>query len=132
LRQIWERGHASDDSPRSVAIARQAFWKACAVAEDSADEILAAARVWRAACDAPRFLPRLADWLAAEGWTKPPPAKGRARGGRAHDGLPRTNGRKVNVTKVGLLLGGYVENPDGSLFHPDGAVGSDFDWERSL
>ena len=31
-----------------------------------------------------------------------------------------------------VLLGGYVEDADGKLHHPDGDVGCSFDWRASL
>ena len=90
LREIWERGHPSDDAPRSVAVARIAFARACVAAEGGAEAILAGARVWRAAAektDGPAFLPRLAVWLSTKAWAKPPPPakakRDRRVGGRA-------------------------------------------------
>ena len=78
LRDIWQRGHASDDTPKAIAIARNAFERACRDAlksEGLCAEIIAGARTWRAGCDAPRFLPALPTWLDAKGWEKPPPTK---------------------------------------------------------
>ena len=131
LREVWTRGWASDDSARSIAVDRAAFARACAVAEGGED-IVAAAKAWREAADAPRFLPRLCDWLDTRGWAKPPPIKRKERSSRrGGDGLPRTNGHKVNLTRLCLRMGGYREAPDGSLYHPDGDEGSSFDWGRS-
>jgi hypothetical protein len=73
LRALWDRGHPGDDSPKEIAIARNAYGKARAIAEHG--EIIAGARVHVAAADAPRYLTALAQWLAARGWEKPPPKK---------------------------------------------------------
>jgi hypothetical protein len=73
LRSLWQRGHASDDTPKAIAIARNAFAKACSIAD--ATTIMDGAKAWVAAADAPRYLPALPQWLAAKGWEKPPPAK---------------------------------------------------------
>jgi hypothetical protein len=128
-RALWQRGWASDDSPKAQAIGRQAFDRAVAAGAEPA-VIIEGARVWIAAADAPRFLPGLPQWLAAQGWSKPPPTK---RKGRRHrgDGLPRSNGRKVDLTRLALKMGGYQEDEDGKLHHPDGDEGCSFDWRAS-
>jgi hypothetical protein len=129
LRVIWQRGHASDDSPKAIAIAHAAFAKACREAEPG--EIIAAAKTWVAAADAPRFLPALATWLAAVGWTKPPPTKPKRQrnsNGRHRDNLPRTNGNKVDLGKLSFMSAGYQEDEDGNLHHPDGDKGSCLTW----
>jgi len=102
LRAVWDRGWASDDTPKALAIGKQAFAKACELAAPG--EILEAARTWIAAADAPRYLPPLPQWLAAQGWEKPPPTKNRERGyfsgNKGHnDRPPRRNG-KVNVADI--------------------------------
>jgi hypothetical protein len=99
LRALWDRGHLSDDTPKALAIARQAFAKACTIAEPA--EILEAAKRWAAAADAPRFLPPLPQWLAAKGWEKPPLTKPAKASHERHSkrGQPRRNG-KVNVADV--------------------------------
>jgi hypothetical protein len=68
LLEVWDRGFLDDE-----AAARRAFAAACREAEP--DTIIAAAREWAAAFDAPRFLPKLEKWLAARGWTKQPPSR---------------------------------------------------------
>jgi hypothetical protein len=130
LRELWQRGWASDDTAKVQAIARNAFRSACALAEPK--DILDGARTWIAAADAPRFLPPLPQWLDAKGWEKPPPMKKPHRRGAVHRGrgdhLPRSNGRKVDLTRLALKMGGYVEDENGKLYHPDGDYGSSFDW----
>ena len=80
LRAIWNRGWAGDNAPRALAVARCAFEDAC---ERAAPEVIVeAAKAWRAAADAPRYLPKLAEWLNADGWRTAPPPK-RARSSRA-------------------------------------------------
>src|SRR5262249_598809 len=102
LREIWRRPWPDDD-----AADQRAFERACR--EAAPDEIIEAAVQWVAAADAPRFLPPLARWLANRGWEKPPPTKARrAHGnGRRNDGLPRTNGDKVDLAKVFFGIAGY-------------------------
>jgi hypothetical protein len=132
LRAMWQRGHVSDDTPKSIAIARQAFDAACKLALPA--EILAGAKTAVAAVDAPRFLPALPKWLEARGWEKPPPKKmNRGRGsfsGRRHrDGLPRTNGNKVDMVRLAAMQAGCVEDEDGVYRYPDGsAFGSSLSW----
>ncbi len=89
LLESWQRGWAADETAKALAVARNAFATACELAEPAA--ILAAAKAWIAAADAPRYLPPLPQWLAARGWQKPPPAKrrGRGRGGGRRDRRPR-------------------------------------------
>ena len=117
LRACWDRGWASDDSPRSIAIARQAFGRACALVEGGGPAIVEAAAVWIEAADAPRFLPRLADWLAVQGYAKPPPAKAkRAGGGRA---ARRKRWRWHDPARTGFKLAGWIEDADGNLTDPE-------------
>ena len=131
LRELWDRGHAGDDTPKAIAVAFTAFAKACTMAEPG--EIIAGARVHVEACDAARYLTALPQWLAAGGWEKLPPAKRkRVSGATARDHLPRRNGRKVDLTRLALKMGGYVEDADGHLHHPDGDEGCSFDWRASL
>jgi hypothetical protein len=122
LRGIWQRGWPADDSSKAQGIARHAFGRACCEAEPGA--ILAGARTWAAAADAPRYLPALPQWLAAHGWEKPPPKK-RARGRNGHHEV-------VDGAEIALEIGGYVEGEDGGLYHPNGDYGSSFDWRASL
>lgn len=48
----------------------------------------------------------------------------------ARDQLPRTNGNKVDLTKVALMQGGYVEDENGNLYHPDRNRTSGLYWLR--
>jgi hypothetical protein len=104
LRELWQRGWAGDDTPKVQAMGRQAFAKACESAD--AAEIIDAARTWIAAADAPRFLPALTTWLAGRGWEQPPPIKRKIKNRRAakfdhgRDRLPRSNGNKVDCTRI--------------------------------
>lgn len=70
LTAIWQRGWLDDDDERA---AHKKFAEACQ--HDEPEKILAGARAWVAAADAPRFLKPLSKWLAARGWEKSPPAK---------------------------------------------------------
>jgi hypothetical protein len=128
LREVWQRGHLSDDTAKAIAIARQAFAKAVQIAHPH--DILAAARAWVAAADAPRFLPQLGQWLAARGWEKPPPKKRKRGTANGQRGYQRRG--KPDLMRVALKMGGYVEDEDGKLYHPDGEVGCSFDWRASL
>jgi hypothetical protein len=137
LRALWQRGWASDDAPAAVAIGRQAFAQACRKAEPAA--ILDGARKWSAAADAPRFLPALWKWLDAEGWAKPAPVRAKTtssanRGSRHRDTLPRTNGNKVDLSRLALMQGGYVEDDEGRLYHPEDGkfFGEMLSWRPSL
>jgi hypothetical protein len=115
LVELWDRGHSSD---ATLATARTAFARACAVAEGGAEEIVEGAEVWRAAFaagDGLRFLPRLIDWISAESWKRPPPAKRK----RQQRGAPRRGGSTGNM-RMALKYGGYVEDEDGNLHHPTG------------
>jgi hypothetical protein len=111
LRALWRRGHASDDTPKAIAIARNAFAKACSIAD--ATTIMDGARAWVAAVDAPRYLPALAKWLAARGWEKPPPAKlhhdaTSKRGGGRGGGRDRPP-RKPDFAAIGAALAAEYE-----------------------
>jgi hypothetical protein len=111
LRELWQRGHVSDSTPCALAIAKRAFFRACESAEPA--DILAGARATVAVCDAPRYLPRLAEWLDANGWQHPPPTKRvRERGPvyrRNHQS--RHNGRP-NMTEVGQRLAAWYRAAD--------------------
>jgi hypothetical protein len=69
LLAIYDRGFLDDPEP-----AWRAWVRAIASGADH-DEIMAGARLWVAAADAPRFLKPLAVWLDREGWLKEPPAR---------------------------------------------------------
>src|SRR5262249_17733434 len=100
LRALWRRGWASDDTPKAQSIAKAAFERACQ--EAGPGEILEAARTWIAAADAPRYLPALAQWLAAKGWEQPPPKK-RGRRANGHK-AQRSNGyAKPDMLKETLV-----------------------------
>ena len=117
LRALWDRGWASDDSPKAQAIARNAFATACGDGADPAD-IVEAAKTWVAAADAPRFLPALATWLAARGWETPPPTKRKRRGNIPYGTVnSRSNGyAKPDMFKTVLVGEGYREDADGHLY----------------
>jgi Helix-turn-helix domain len=102
---LWRRGWQSDETAKAVAISKLAFAKACTLANP--DEILAAAKTWIAAADAPRFLPALPQWLAARGWEKRPPPKNRpAYAGGHRNG---TRQRKPDFASIGLDLAARYE-----------------------
>jgi hypothetical protein len=112
---IWQRGHARDDTPDTIAAARQAFVRALEEGADPAD-ILDGAATWFAAFetgDGVRYLPALPNWLIAHGWEKPPPKKRRAANGHRSNGYA-----KPDMFKITLEAGGYRENPDGSMYWP--------------
>jgi hypothetical protein len=112
LRELWQRGWAGDDTPKAQAIARNAFAKACRDTDPA--DIIEAAKTWVAAADAPRFLPALAQWLAARGWETPPPTK-RGRRANGHK-AQRSNGyAKPDMAKEVLVGEGYREDADGNL-----------------
>jgi hypothetical protein len=93
LRTLWARPWTDNEGAD-----RRAFEAACKRAEP--EEIIEAARAYVAAADAPRFLPVLAKWLAADGWTKAPPkaaAKQHAARGRSPHGR---NGVKVDIGRI--------------------------------
>jgi hypothetical protein len=93
LRAVYDRGHLDDDEA-----ARKAFERACG--EVAPEIIIAAAKVWVAAADAPRFLKPLPIWLDRRGWEKAPPSKpaaGNAARGRSPQ---RRNGSKVSLSRV--------------------------------
>jgi Helix-turn-helix domain len=87
LVESWQRGWASDNTAKTQAITRNAFAAACM--RTAPDAILAGARRWIAAADAPRYLPPLAQWLAARGWEHPPPARARRGPGGGRRNRPR-------------------------------------------
>ena len=65
-------------------------WRAYEAATREVDPaaMLAAARTWVEAADAPRYLPSLAKWLSAKGWQKAPPQPiRRERAGQRPPGL---------------------------------------------
>jgi hypothetical protein len=131
LCELWRRGHPADDTSKAIAITRAAFVKALAQGTPP-EQIVAAAKVWVAAADAPRFLPQLATWLATGGFAQKPPAKRERRSNKSvrRDQLPRQNG-KVDLTTLTLKRAGYVEDENGNLYHPDGNAGSAFWWGRA-
>jgi hypothetical protein len=113
LRALWRRGHAADDTAKTIAVGRAIFGKVCNAGADGA-EILAAAKTWVAAFEAGdgvRFLPALTVWLVTRGWEKPPPVRkikfaraGKFDQRRRKDGLPRSNGGKRNVANEFFAL----------------------------
>jgi hypothetical protein len=78
LRKMWDRGHAVDATSRQQQ-ADAAAWAAAVAGAAAPEAILAAAKEWIGAADAPRFLPKLSDWLTTNSWDKPPPKKGSRR-----------------------------------------------------
>jgi hypothetical protein len=110
LRAVWTRPWPDNDDRE----ARRAFNAALDEGTD-AETILAAARDWVRCADAPRFLPKLSNWLAARGWEKEPPQR-RARAQQRRSGghrVGRTRGQQV--VDIALRMGGYVEQADGSM-----------------
>jgi biotin operon repressor len=99
LRALWVRPWPDDHEAD-----RRAFVAACQQA--APEEIIEAAREWVEAADAPRFLPSLAKWLAADGWQTLPPKRRPKQ--RANDGY-RRNGNKVDLAALCLA------HADGSL-----------------
>jgi hypothetical protein len=113
LRAIWTRPWADDE-----AADQRAFAAACR--EVAPEVILEAARATVEAIENPRYLKPLSEWLSRRGWEKPPLKRKRANGapyayGRRNDGLPRTNGNKVDTAKVFFEIAGYVEDEDGNM-----------------
>ena len=68
--------------------------------------ILAGARKWVQATDAPRFLPSLCRWLTARGWERPPPGRGRPRQEWPAQSAPR--GGKVDLARMALIQGRLI------------------------
>jgi hypothetical protein len=92
LRAVWARPWVDDERAD-----REAFVLACE--EVAPEDILAAAKTWVAAADAPRFLPPLAKWLAGRGWEKPPPQRKAARGGSRRNGKPDMVGEFYEIAR---------------------------------
>jgi hypothetical protein len=102
LRQIWVRPWPDADDCEAWLAYDQAVGGGV-----RQGIILAAAKAWVEAADAPRFLPSLAKWLACKGWEKPPPSRDRARQERpAH--APRS-GVKVNMAAVIMAQGRAIK-----------------------
>ena len=129
LLACWDRGYVSDDDPRTLAVIRVEFRKACSRCEGGGSAILGAARIWVDAAkkaDGVAYLPRLARWLAGDCWAKAPTVKKRQRSGR-----PERRGSSTHMMRTALKFGGYVEDQDGNLYHPDGMQGSSIYWRAS-
>ena len=77
LQVQWDRGHPSDHTKRQHA-ANAAAWATAMASGALSDAILAGAETWIKAADAPRYLPKLSDWLDTKSWEKEPPTKTRA------------------------------------------------------
>ena len=139
----YRRGWASDDDPKQIAIARIAFARLIGQGTPAC-EIVAGVKRWVVAADAPRYLPALFELLSTGAWQSEPPARKKRRalqiprrgkavaaatGGVALGGgaLPRTNG-KVDMSRMGLMRAGYVQDENGDLYHPEGNAGSAFFW----
>ncbi len=126
LLALWRRGWPGDESPKAVAIARNAFAKACTIAKPS--EIMADARVHVAAADAPRFLPQLATWLATRGWEKPPPTPKRAvarrDGGNGRGRRSNGYGAKPDMFKIVLEAAAIARMPRATWSGPEMATGA--------
>jgi DNA-binding transcriptional ArsR family regulator len=102
LRQIWVRPWPDADDREAWLAYDQAVGGGV-----RQGIILATAKAWVEAADAPRFLPSLAKWLACKGWEKPPPSRDRARQERpAH--APRS-GVKVNMAAVIMAQGRAIK-----------------------
>ena len=106
LHGLWDRGHPADATVRQQQ-ADAAAWTAALVGGATPETILVAAQKWIAAADAPRFLPKLSDWLTTHSWGKPPPKRGkqhhRANGaGRRR----RSNGVNGSSAIFADVLGG--------------------------
>jgi hypothetical protein len=93
LRAVWARPWPDDD-----AADRHAFALACREVKPGA--LIAAATVFVAAVDSPRFLPPLARWLDGRGWTKPPPQRPRRSAPRPHQRNGQRRNGKVNVANM--------------------------------
>src|SRR5262249_21666903 len=92
LRELWARGHLSDNTPKALAYTRRRFVAACARAGGH-EPILDGARRWVAAAedgDGPRYLTPLRAWLDLNGWTKEPPPKRVRQAGGMMNGTGRS------------------------------------------
>ncbi len=92
LQSVWQQPWP-DDAEED----RRAFIAACQLAPP--DEIIEAARQHAANADNLRFLPKLAKWLCAQGWKKPPPRR------KQHNGAKRYAGGKPDLAKIALDWG---------------------------
>jgi hypothetical protein len=129
LHALWRRGHLSDDTAKALASERRAYARACASTAPA--EISAGAQRWIEAADAPRFLPPLATWLDAQGWTKPPPKKpkqahasghgnGNGNGNGGHQQRPyRRRPTCTDFAEEMMIAGGAVRGENGALYYPD-------------
>ena len=105
LQKIWVRPWCDDD----IGVAWLEYDRL--THEVDPRVILASARKWVAAADAPRFLPSLAKWLTARGWEKPPPQRGKPRQdgpGHARHGV-RRNGGKLDLAQIALAQGRRIQ-----------------------
>jgi hypothetical protein len=105
LQAVWPRPWLDD-----VEAGQRAFEAACQEVTPTA--IVEAAAAWAAVVEA-RFLPPLAKWLGGRGWEKPAPKRTRQRR-EARSGRHR-NGRKVDLARLALEAGGYVETEAGEM-----------------
>ena len=112
LRSTWVRPWPDNDDTE----ARAAFNEAVRKGVDSI-HILAAAAAWVEAADAPRFLPKLSDWLTGRCWEREPP-KRRRNGSLRHTDAKRRSYRKPDMFRMALKHGGYVDGEDGGLVWP--------------
>jgi hypothetical protein len=105
LRKIWIRPWVDNDGA-------QAWLEFDRAAREVAPGvILAAAKKWVAAADAPRFLQSLAKWLAGRGWERTPTGRdrpSREKPAHARDGV-RRNGGKLDLAQIALAQGRRIQ-----------------------
>jgi Helix-turn-helix domain len=113
LRRVWQRGHISDERADRRAEDRRAYDRACRKA--APDQIFAGALVWVQAADNPRFLPTLATWLDAEGWSKAPREKAARAPRQQRQPRRRTNGGKVDLAAIFFEQAGLTMDDDDEM-----------------
>jgi len=74
-------------------------------AEIGHEAIIAAAEIWVAAADAPRFLMKLSRWLSERFWERDPPQPQRRREARGRS-RSRSKANVVGV-KAAMAMGGF-------------------------
>jgi hypothetical protein len=115
LREVWR---AARSWPDDEATARRAFNAACKRAP--ADEIIEGARAWVETATRTgneRYVPSLAKWLVADSWAKSPPKRWTQPATGRRPSPHRRNGGKVDLARLALMQGGYVEDENGAMVY---------------
>jgi hypothetical protein len=120
LRAVYEREYPADNGKQYDQASRNAYARMRAAGVPH-EQIIAGAREWVQAYvegQGVGFLPRLPDWLTCRHWEHEPWQK-RRKAAQSKPDRRSLRYAKKDLAREALKHGGYREDANGNLYHPD-------------